>query len=106
MMFFTPGTRLSGCDGAARRTEAPQVSSTSVAPIPTRRARMSSPIWSFSGQAGVVRSTLRATLVPSIWMSLTISRLTMSRWISGSWTWRRTSRMVDSVSMVDILPSG
>ena len=62
MMFLTPGTRLSCCwPGVARRTEAPQVMSTSVAPRALTCASMSEPIWSFSGQAGVVRSIFRAT---------------------------------------------
>ncbi len=61
MMFLTPGTGFSGCCGVARRTVAPQVRSTSVAPSPRMAASMSRPISSLSGQAGVVRSTLRAT---------------------------------------------
>ena len=61
MMFLTPGTGFSGCCGEARRTVAPQVRSTSVAPRPRMAASMSRSISSLSGQAGVVRSTVRAT---------------------------------------------
>ena len=61
---------------------------------------MSAPIWSLSGQAGVVRSIFSATNVPSTRISSTISRLTMSRCSSGSWTCRRASVMAVSLSML------
>src|SRR4029078_13686385 len=54
---------------------------------------------SFSGQAGVVSSIVNATLDPSIAIDLTMLRVTMSRPSSGSWTWRRASRIVASVSV-------
>ena len=53
-------------DGAARRTIAPQVISTSAAPIPARAARALRSISSLSGQAGVVSSIVKATFGPSI----------------------------------------
>ena len=108
MMFFTPGTRFSCCcwPGVAFRTDAPQVMSTSVAPSSLTWVSTSPPIWSLSGQAGVVRSIFNATAVPSMWISLTMSRLTMSRCSSGSWTFRRASVMVVSLSMpISYLPS-
>jgi transposase len=47
---------------------------------------MSASIRPVSGQAGVVRTTLSDTAPPSQRMSLTMCRLTMSRWSSGSIT--------------------
>ena len=47
---------------------------------------MSDSIFAFSGQAGVVSSTVRSTTLPSISIDLTMPRLTRSRPISGSLT--------------------
>src|SRR5262245_12427768 len=50
---------------------------------------------SFTGQAGVVSSTLKATSPPFTWRSFTKPSATMSWWRSGSWTarsaWRTAS---------------
>ena len=54
-------------------------------------------ISSLSGQAGVVSSIVNATSAPSIAISLTMFRVTMSRPSSGSWTLRRASKMAPSV---------
>ena len=71
-------------------------------------ARVLPSISSLSGQAGVVSSIVKATAEPSMTMSLTISRVTMSRPSSGSWTARRASMTVVSVrlGMGGGIPSG
>ena len=100
MMFFTPSRSCGPPDGAARRTMAPHVISTSAAPIPTRAARAFVSISSLSGQAGVVSSIVKATFGPSITIPLTMLRVTMSRPSSGSWTVRRASKTAPSVSVL------
>ena len=59
---------------------------------------MSDSILAFSGQAGVVSSTVRSTAVPLISIPLIMPRLTRSRPISGSLTWPRTAMMLSLVS--------
>ncbi len=91
MMFLTPGTSCSAWRGCERRTIAPQVMSTLVAPIAPRAAFVVRSISSFSGQAGVVSSMVIDSAEPSMTTFLTISRLTRSRPSSGSWTVRIAS---------------
>ena len=100
MMFFTPGTSCSAWRGEARRTIAPQVIWTSLTPIPARTERVLPSISSLSGQAGVVSSIVKATASPSMTIDLTMSRVTMSRPSSGSWTARSASRTAPSVMTV------
>jgi hypothetical protein len=98
--FLTLGRICSAVRGAARRTVAPQVIATSLAPSARSSRRAFASISSFSGQAGVVSSIVKATDEPSIAIDLTISSVTMSRPSSGSWTRRSASRMAASVRAV------
>ncbi len=100
MMFLTPGTSCSAWRGWARRTMAPQVMSTPVAPIPTSAARVVRSISSLSGQAGVVSSMVIAIAAPSMTTFLTMSRVTRSFPSSGSWTVRIASMTALSVIWV------
>ncbi len=97
MMFFTPGTSCSAVRGAARRTVAPQATLSSSTPSGISARRTSASIWSLSGQAGVVSSMVKATLVPLMTRSRIMFRLTRSPPSSGSWTVRRAARTSDSV---------
>ena len=80
------GRSFSWLGAAARRTFAPQRSSVSCTPIPSRAPRMSRSMTSFNGQAGVVSSIIRLAFEPSRASSFTISRVTMSLPSSGSCT--------------------
>ena len=80
------GRSFSWLGAAARRTFAPQRSSVSCTPIPSRAPRMSRSMTSFNGQAGVVSSIIRLALEPLRASSFTISRVTMSLPSSGSCT--------------------
>ena len=80
------GSNFSWLGAAARRTLAPQRSSVSCTPIPSRAPRMSRSITSFSGHAGVVSSIIRLAFDPSTTSSFTMSSVTMSLPSSGSWT--------------------
>ena len=91
MMVLTPGTSCSAARGCERRTIAPQVMSTLVAPMAPSAAWVVRSISSLSGQAGVVSSILSDRLDPSMTTSLTMSRLIRSRPSSGSWTVRIAS---------------
>ena len=75
MMFLTPGTSCSAWRGCERRTMAPQVMSTFVAPIAPRAAFVVRSISSLSGQAGVVSSMVIDRAEPSMTTSLTMSRV-------------------------------
>ena len=97
MTFLTPGRSCSAWRGCARRTIAPQVISTVSAPIAVSTALALPSISSLSGQAGVVSSIVKAIAAPSMATSLTISRVTMSRPSSGSWTARSASMTALSV---------
>ena len=68
--------------------------------MPDIAARVFVSISSLSGHAGVVSSMVNATAGPSMTIDLTMSRVTMSRPSSGSWTSRSASRMVASVRVV------
>ncbi len=100
MTFLTPGTSCSGRAGAERRTIDDQVMSTESAPIERTADWAFASISSLRGQAGVVSWMVKATLLPSMTTSLTMSRVMMSRPSSGSWTVRSTSRMAPSVSSI------
>ena len=91
MMFLTPGTSCSGWRGWERRTMAPQVMSTFVAPIAPSAALVVRSISSLSGQAGVVSSMVIDRAEPSMTTFLTMSRAIRSRPSSGSWTVRIAS---------------
>ncbi len=62
-------------------------------------ARMSASIRSVRGQAGVVRTTVRATRSPSTVTSRTIPKDTISRPSSGSFTRRNTCRTCSDVTI-------
>ena len=67
--------------------------------------RTSRSIWAFSGQAGVVRLTIKATAPSPILMSLIIPRSTRSRPRSGSFTPFKASSTSRSVSVALVLPN-
>ena len=104
MMFLTPGTSCSAWRGAARRTMAPQVMSTPVAPMPPSAARVVRSISSLSGQAGVVSSMVMAMAEPSMTTFLTMSRVTRSFPSSGSWTVRIAS--MTALSVIRLIGEG
>ncbi len=98
MTFFTPGSNCSAVRGVARRTLAPQVSSTNSTPIGSSAAWTRDSISSLSGQAGVVSSIVKATALPSTLRSRTMFRVTRSPPSSGSWTVPRAVMTAASVT--------
>ena len=96
-IFFTPG-RVGPPPGFAWRVCAVISTSTSSTPgIPETFVKHSIFSCSFTGQAGVVSSTLKETFEPSMTRSLMKPRLTMSRFRSGSWTVPRISNTASSL---------
>ena len=63
-------------------------------------------IWSLTGQAGVVSSTVKSTSPPAISTSFTKPRVTMSLWRSGSCTLRRAESTCSWVTLTGITSRG
>src|SRR5512139_3176538 len=63
-------------------------------------------ISSFTGQAGVVSSTVKSTAPPRISTSFTKPRVTMSLWRSGSCTLRRAERTWSFVTLTGFTSKG
>ena len=103
MVFFTPGIRSAAGPPKERLTLLAQSTFTVVAPSAARPSTMSDSIFAFSGQAGVVSSTVRSTVDPVISIDLTMPRLTRSFPISGSLTCDRAAMMFSSVSWSTIV---
>ncbi len=98
IVFLTPGMRSAAGPPNERFTLLAQSTRTAVAPSASSPSTMSDSILAFSGQAGVVSSTVRSTVLPLMSICLTIPRLTRSRPISGSLTCARAAMMFSSVS--------
>ena len=93
MMFFTPFRISLSPEGWVAATCAPTFISTVLTPFTdAAAARASCSIFALSGQAGVVRLSVKATLSPSMLMSCTMLSSTRSFRSSGSVTDRSASR--------------
>src|SRR3990172_3269408 len=106
MVFRTPGMRSAAGPPKERFTLLAQSTRTVVAPSEASPSTMSDSIFAFSGQAGVVSSTVRSTVLPAISIDLIMPRLTRSRPISGSLTRPRAAMMFSLVNWSDMRRSG
>ncbi len=105
IVFRTPGMRSAIGPPKVRFTFEAHSIFTAPAPRPVSSSAMSDSMVAFSGQAGVVSSTVTVTSEPSMSTDRTMFRATRSRPISGSFTRARAAMIASSVSVGVIVSS-